>query len=103
MMANKMAMKRSAARHYSIAEARQNLAAIVHEVEKGGPVEVTRRGEAVAMLVSVEDYRRMAEGRRGFWEALQEFRKTTDLEALGLDDSFWRGVRDRSPGRKVVM
>lgn len=97
-----MAMSRSARRRYSIAQARQNLAAIVHEVERGGPVDVTRRGEPVAVLASVEDYQRMASGRRSFWQALTEFRKTADLEGLGLDHRFWKGLRDRSPGRKVA-
>jgi prevent-host-death family protein len=35
---------------YSIAEARHNLAAIVHEAERQSPVALTRRGEPVAVL-----------------------------------------------------
>lgn len=90
-------------RRYSIAEARQNLAAIVHDVERGGSAEVTRRGEPVAVLVSVEDYQRMAAGRRSFWQAFREFRKTADLRSLGLDDRFWGSLHDRSAGRKVPL
>lgn len=48
---------------YSIAEARHGLARIVHELEDGGSVELTRRGEPVAVMLSVEEYRRLAKGR----------------------------------------
>ena len=37
---------------YTIAEARHNLAAIVHELEDKEQIELTRRGEPVAVLLS---------------------------------------------------
>jgi len=48
---------------YSISEARHNVAAIVHEVERTGSVGITRRGEVVAHLVAEREFQRLAHGR----------------------------------------
>ena len=56
-------------KQYSIAEARQDLAAIVHEAEENGPIEVTRRGKSVAVLISQADYEHLAAQSRDNWEA----------------------------------
>ncbi|MGC2518328.1 MAG: type II toxin-antitoxin system prevent-host-death family antitoxin [Burkholderiales bacterium] len=45
---------------YSIAEARQQLPAIVHEAERAGAVRITRRGQVVARLVSEHEFQRLA-------------------------------------------
>ncbi len=91
------------AARYSIAEARDNFARVVREAEAGRAVEVTRRGRPVAVIVSLEDYRRSA--RPGFSEAVRRWRETTGWgeeagdEQLDVDALF--GARDRDPGREV--
>jgi len=45
---------------YSIAEARHNLSAIVHEAERAGAVCITRRGQVVARLVAEHEFQRLA-------------------------------------------
>ena len=45
---------------YSIAEARRNLPKLVHEAERGKAVELTRRGESVAMLISRRRFEQLA-------------------------------------------
>jgi prevent-host-death family protein len=87
------------AKSYSIAEARNGLTGIVHEVERGGQVEITRRGRRVAVLVSVAEYERLTGGRRDLWEAIQKWRESVDWDVLGDIDDVWADVRDRSPGR----
>jgi len=49
---------------YSIAEARHNLPAIVHEAERAGAVRITRRGQVVARLVSEHEFQRLARRKR---------------------------------------
>ena len=49
---------------YSIAEARQQLPAIVHEAERTGAVRITRRGQVVARLISEHEFQRLARRRR---------------------------------------
>ena len=84
-------------RRYSIAEARNNLPGIVHEVENGEPVELTRRGKPVAVIVSVEKYKQMRG--RGIRAAMDEWRRKHDPEALSITGHEWDDVRDKSPGR----
>lgn len=48
-----------AKRRVSVAEAKNHLPALIHEVEGSqAPVEITRRGKTVAVLLSSEAYRR---------------------------------------------
>ena len=91
-------------KQYSIAEAKNHLPSLVHEVERGVTVELTRRGKAVAVILSKGDYSRLQSGGAGFWEALKAFRRKVPLKNLGLNpDEIWGGVRDRSPGRNIVL
>jgi prevent-host-death family protein len=89
-------------KQYSIAEARQNLAALVHEVERASAVELTRRGEPVAILLSIEEYRRLLSKESSFWEAYTRFRGAVDLTQLQIEPDTFDKVRDPSPGREVV-
>ncbi len=89
---------------HSIAEARRNLPRLIREAEHGKTVELTRRGEPVAVLVGRRMFERLAAGRRGFDEAYQDFARTFDLPELALDpDELFEGARDRIPGREVRL
>ncbi len=88
-------------KRFSIAEARHNLAALVHELEHRPSVELTRRGEPVAVLLSVREYRRLQSRSVGFWAAYQAFRDSVNLPQLQIEPSVFAGLRDRSPGREV--
>jgi prevent-host-death family protein len=97
-----MARKAGASmKQYSIAEARDNLPGLVHAVEAGSPVQLTRRGKPIAVLLALQDYERLREGRRGFMETYQDFlRRHPDVDANAADPEDWlQGVRDPSPGR----
>lgn len=95
-----MSIERRVTKKYSIAEARDNLPGVIHEVEDGVRVELTRRGKPVAVLLGVEAYERLAEGKRAFWEAYEEFRRDFDLGELAIDpDETFGGLRDTSQGR----
>lgn len=88
-------------KRYSIAEARDQLPRVVHEVESGQHAELTRRGKPVAVLLSVHEYRRLAGQALGFWQAYTAFRDEVDVPGLKLKKSDFEGLRDRSPGRPV--
>ena len=90
------------ARRKTIAEARDNLARLIHEVEDGEPIEITRRGHPVAVLVSVEAMERLRSGKTGFWEAVTRFREQTDLATLQLAQAL-EDTRDSSDGRTVEL
>lgn len=90
---------------HSIAEARSKLDNLVHKAEQGEAVELTRRGERVAVLLGWQEYERLAgpqppaPPRKSPWEAYQEWRRTADFDAIGDPDEIWGNVRDRGPGR----
>ncbi|CAN5713078.1 hypothetical protein BH18ACT11_BH18ACT11_18320 [soil metagenome] len=88
---------------YSIAEARHDLAALVHELEGRDFIELTRRGEPVAVMLSLREYRRLAAGRDRFWDAYGAFRETVDLPRLDIEPELFEGVRDPSPGREARL
>ena len=88
-------------RRYSIAEARDRLAKVVHEVEHGSPVELTRRGKPVAVLLGIHDYQRLQRTDLSFTEAFDKFKKSVDLASLGIEPELFASARDRSPGRTV--
>jgi len=88
---------------YSIAEARHNLAAIVHELERKAFVELTRRGEPVAVLLSIRAYHRLTAKPGGFWAAYEAYRRAANLPALDIEPGVFEGLRDRSPGRQVRL
>jgi antitoxin Phd len=88
---------------YSIAEARDRLAKLVHEAERGAPIEITRRGKPVAVLVSLSEYQRLRKGENGFWHSLQRFRNEVDIEKAGIEAGIFEGLRDRTVGRGVTL
>ncbi len=90
-------------RKYSIAEARHNLAALVHDLDRQDHIELTRRGEPVAVLLSLRAYQRLASPQAGFWEAYQAFRQAHELAELDLGPEFFEPGRDHSAGRAVRL
>lgn len=89
-------------KRYSIADARNQLPALVHAVADHGPVELTRRGRPVAVLVSIADYQKLCSGRPDLWSGVARFREETDLGALDLAAALDE-VRDRSIGRDLEL
>lgn len=90
-------------RRHSIAEARSNLPKLVREAESGEPIELTRRGERVAVLIGQEQYERLAAKSRRFSDAWDQFTRDVELSDLEIDpDEIFSG-RDPRPGRDVGL
>jgi prevent-host-death family protein len=96
-MAILMAMKR-----VSVAEAKNTLPALLHEAE-AEPVEIVRRGEPVAVLLSRAEYDRLRGKSAGVWASLERFRARhgDDLDELDAAGAF-EGQRDQKPGGRPV-
>jgi antitoxin (DNA-binding transcriptional repressor) of toxin-antitoxin stability system len=76
----------------------------VREAESGKAVELTRRGEPVAVLIGRRQYERLTMRYRGFSEAYREFKREVDLDELGIDpDELFAGTRDDVRGREVDL
>ena len=88
---------------YSIAEARSRLPKIVDQAEAGVEIELTRRGQPVAVVVSHREFERLRGKRLHFRDAYRKFLKTHSLQEVGVDDDFATSARDRTAGRKVSV
>ncbi len=91
------------AKKYSIAEARTNLPSIVDEAEAGREIQLTRRGKAVAVVVSLREFQRLRSERSSFGAAYKQFLATHRLDEVGLVEPFLEADRDRSTGRSVAL
>lgn len=88
---------------YSIAEARSRLPSIVDQAEAGVEVELTRRGQPVAVLVSRREFERLRGQRVHFGDAYRTFLEKYSLEEIGVANTFAASARDRTTGRKVSL
>jgi len=88
---------------YSIARARDQLAQLVHEAERGKAIELTRHGRPVAVILSRKAYEDLTGHRPSLSEAFDQFRSWADLENITEDPDPFENIRDRSPGRKVRL
>lgn len=88
-------------KHYSIAEAKNHLPAVIHEAEAGEPIEITRHGKPVAVLLSMSEYLRLRGARPDLWPAYEAWRSAgpplTDQDVDGLADR----TRDQEPDRGI--
>lgn len=87
---------------YTMTQASRHLPDILNFVEQGHSVELTRRGRAVAIVVSVSEYQLLHTQPQGdFWQALQAFRHES------MDDfAEWHAaladVRETTVGRAMT-
>jgi prevent-host-death family protein len=89
---------------HSIAEARTNLPDLVKKAEAGKAVELTRRGEPVAVLIGRREYDRLQTGSSRFSNAWDEFVKQVDPASLQIDpDEVFAGARDKDTGRETTL
>jgi prevent-host-death family protein len=78
---------------WQIQEAKQRFSELVRHARAHGPQVVTKHGEEVAVVVSIEEYRRLTDSLPSFKELLLA---APDLEALELG-------RSREPARVVEL
>ncbi len=80
------------------------LPSLVREVESGVAVELTRRGETVAVLVGRRRYTRLTSRHRRFSEAYGDFVRDVNLGELAIDpEKIFAGVRGETRGRQFDL
>jgi len=86
----------------SVADLKNNLPKLLHRVEKGVAVHITRRGKPVAVLMSEVEYERLTAHRQNkdFWEQIVAMRSDPDFEPVDLTPDEVDSWRDRNPGRE---
>ncbi|RKZ81979.1 MAG: hypothetical protein DRR19_21420 [Candidatus Parabeggiatoa sp. nov. 1] len=89
-------------KQYSITQVPNYWADIIKQVEQGYSVKLTRKSEVVAILVPAQYDKSPEPPKHNFWQALQNFRQQVDINDLYNEDIF-NNVRERSPGREVLL
>jgi prevent-host-death family protein len=85
----------------SVAEAKNKLPSIIHEVEQGVIVKITRHGEPVAVMLPQKAYEQIKEKKQDFWEDLEKFRYLLTSEEIIFMESDFSDLRDTSAGREL--
>jgi len=87
----------------SVAEARQHFARLIKRAQQGKAIEITRRGEPVAVLISAAEYSAITGERPSFIDAAKQVRERLGVDSLNIGDSDFDGLREQSPGRDVSL
>lgn len=78
---------------WQLQEAKQRFSEVVREAVAGSPQTITKHGEEVAVVVSIDDYRRMSRPKVSFAEYLLNGPTIDDLDV----------ERDRSLPREIDL
>lgn len=86
-------------------DAKNRLSALVHEVESGAPVELTRHGKPVAVVLGHATYREMQKEHQSFQRRFARFTTNWPVpHPEGPDDTDpFADVRSSDPGRPVDL
>ncbi|MDZ7958883.1 MAG: type II toxin-antitoxin system Phd/YefM family antitoxin [Aulosira sp. DedQUE10] len=77
---------------YSIEQIPVNFNRIIEEVEQGEPIQITRQGKQVAVILSTAEYERLVHKNPRFWESV----------VGGKAHSNKRGGMNRRPPRRGI-
>ncbi|MBU1053757.1 MAG: type II toxin-antitoxin system Phd/YefM family antitoxin [Proteobacteria bacterium] len=88
---------------YTIVDAKNKLTSIIHSVETGHAVKLTRHGKPVAVLLSIKDYQRLNSKKEGFYNALNSWRESMAEEDVVITGEEFDDVRDNSSGRNIDL
>jgi prevent-host-death family protein len=98
-----MRMTTMAANKVSVAEARQHFARLIERAQQGKTIEITRRGEPVAVLLSASEYSAITGERPSFIDAMRQVRERLGVDELEIGDAEFEGLREESPGREISL
>ena len=80
----------------TISHLKNHLPEIVHDVEKGNDIQITRHGNPVAVIVSLERYNHAFSSKKGIYNAIQRWRSIY-LDANGFSEQELEDMRSKEP------
>ncbi len=80
----------------TISHLKNHLPEIVHDVENGNDIHITRHGKPVAVIISLERYSRAFSSGHGIFNAIQRWR-TLHPGAEGFTEKEVEAMRDNEP------
>lgn len=82
----------------TIAEAKNNLSQLIHQLEFDEPIHLTRHGKPVAVMLSETNYQKLTGKNKGLYQAIQQWRAQLEAEC-GFTESELKNLRTASHGR----
>jgi prevent-host-death family protein len=73
-------------RTWQVQEAKQRFSEVLRAVEKDGPQTITKHGEEVAVVIDIDEYRRLTGGKKSFVEHLLSMPALDDEAAAVFDE-----------------
>lgn len=100
---------------YSTQQLNSHLPKVLKQIEQGNSIEITKKGEPFAVILSASEYQRLTAQtshnaeptlapvttKFSFWQSIQDFRALHDLKELELEADVFADIRDLSPGREM--
>ncbi|CCE23772.1 type II toxin-antitoxin system Phd/YefM family antitoxin [Methylotuvimicrobium alcaliphilum] len=83
----------------TIAEAKNNLSQLIHQLESNEAIHLTRHGKPVAVMLSEASYQRLAQKNTGLFKAIQQWRCQLDADST-LTDAELKQIREASQERE---
>ena len=80
----------------TISHLKNHLFEVVHTVEQGEDIQITRHGKPVAVIISLEKYNRALASGKGIFNSYLTWRKQHP-DAEGFTDEELEAMRDRAP------
>ena len=81
----------------------QHVARLIKRAQQGKTIEITRRGEPVAVLLSATEYSAIMGERSSFIDAMKHVRERLGVDELEIGDAEFEGLRGESPGREISL
>lgn len=85
----------------SFTEARRNFARLIKLAEHGNAIEITRRGEPVAVLIAASAYAAITGEHPSFIETATRVHGRMGVDDLGIGDADFDDLREPSTGREI--
>ncbi|MFU8789093.1 MAG: type II toxin-antitoxin system Phd/YefM family antitoxin [Methylobacter sp.] len=83
----------------TIAEAKNNLSQLIHQLESDEPIHLTRHGKPVAVMLSESNYQKLTHKDNSLYQAIQQWRN--QLEGDGaLTNAELKTLRAAGQGRE---
>ncbi len=85
----------------TIAEAKNNLSQLIHQVESGESIQITRHGKPVAVLLSESNYQQLTNQGSHLYQAIQQWHNQLDGDGV-LTETELKHQRVNVSGRKFL-
>lgn len=83
----------------TIAEAKNNLSQLIHQLESDDAIHLTRHGKPVAVMLSEANYQKLTHKDNNLYQAIQQWRTKLESDSA-LTEIELKNIRVASQGRE---